>query len=103
MTISIRKPTSNTSWIINDIDGFLKVVTTTHISWVGLYHDNFQGELKGKKVLEMGGDCTNAAVMAALGAEVYANDISTESGRIIAKLNNSYAFEKPIQFIRRFP
>jgi 2-polyprenyl-3-methyl-5-hydroxy-6-metoxy-1,4-benzoquinol methylase len=86
--------------IINDIEGFLKVATTTHISWVGLYLNNFQAELKGKKVLEMGcGDCANAAVMAVLGAEVYANDISSESGRIIEKLNNSYAFEKPIQFI----
>lgn len=86
--------------ILNDIEGFLKVATTTHISWVGLYHGHFQSQLKGKKVLEMGcGDCTNAAVMAALGAEVYANDISSESGRIIAKLNHHYTFEKPIQFI----
>ena len=86
--------------ILNDLDGFLKVATTTHISWVGLYHNNFQNELKGKKVLEMGcGDCANAAVMAALGAEVYANDISSISGKIIEKLNASHAFEKPLQFI----
>jgi SAM-dependent methyltransferase len=86
--------------ILNDLDNFIEHATTTHISWVGLYYNNFQSELKGKKVLEMGcGDCSNAAVMAALGAEVYANDIASIPGNIVHKLNATCDFEQPIQFI----
>ena len=65
-----------------------------------MYQNNFRERIKGKKVLEMGcGDCTNAAVMAALGAEVYANDIADASGDIIRLLNENYTFEKPIVFV----
>ncbi|MDG1728675.1 MAG: class I SAM-dependent methyltransferase [Algibacter sp.] len=75
--------------------------TRTDTSWVGLYHGNFQNELKGKKILELGcGDCANAAVMAAFGAEVYANDISQKPGEIINKLNTSHKFEFEIKFIK---
>lgn len=85
---------------LNNLDTFLQNATTTDTSWVGLYYGNFQDQLKGKKVLELGcGDCTNAAIMAALGAEVYANDISQVSGSIVQKLNDNYTFEKPIQFV----
>lgn len=86
--------------ILNNLEDYLLDATQTDTSWVGMYHDNFQNKIKGKKILELGcGDCTNAAVMAALGAEVYANDISQYSGKIIEKLNNNFEFDKPIQFV----
>lgn len=85
---------------IENLEDFMKEATQTDTSWVGLYHGNFQEKLKGKKVLELGcGDCTNAAVMAAFGAEVYANDISHKSGEIIKKINENVQFEHQIKFI----
>ena len=85
---------------IEKLEDFINDVTQTDTSWVGLYHGRFQNQLKGKKVLELGcGDCTNAAVMAAYGAEVYANDISRKSGEIIKKLNANYKFKSKIKFI----
>jgi SAM-dependent methyltransferase len=85
---------------INNLDKFLDSATTTETSWYGLYQKNFRDKIKGTKVLEMGcGDCTNAAIMAALGAEVYANDIATASGEIVRKLNNNYKFKYPIVFV----
>lgn len=93
----------NVAGIINkvrNLEKFMKEVTTTDTSWVGLYYNNFQEDLKGKKVLELGcGDCTNAAIMSALGAEVYANDISQKSGLIIDELNANYKFDAPIKFV----
>jgi len=86
-------------WIYS-LDKFLDSVTTTEISWFGLYQNNFREKIKGKKVLEMGcGDCTNAAIMAALGAEVYANDIASASGEIVRNLNENYTFKHPIIFV----
>lgn len=86
---------------INNLDSFLSEATKTDTSWVGLYYDNFKSSLKGKKVLELGcGDCTNLAVMAALGAEVYGNDISEKSHLIIQKLNSKFKFTFPIQSIQ---
>jgi len=91
---------SNILHWINHLDAFLDSATTTETSWFGLYQNNFREKLKGKKVLEMGcGDCTNAAVMAALGAEVYANDIASASGAIVRKLNENYTFKHPIIFV----
>jgi 2-polyprenyl-3-methyl-5-hydroxy-6-metoxy-1,4-benzoquinol methylase len=85
---------------VNNLDSFLESVITTEISWFGLYQNNFRDRIKGKKVMEMGcGDCTNAAVMAALGAEVYANDIASASGEIVKKLNDAYKFKHPIIFV----
>lgn len=85
---------------INNLDDFLSDATKTDTSWVGLYHGDFKSKLKGKKVLELGcGDCTNLAVMAALGAEVYGNDISQKSGLIIEKLNSNFEFEFPMKFV----
>ena len=85
---------------IKNLEGFMRDATRTDTSWVGLYHGNFQNQLKGKKVLELGcGDCTNAAVMAALGADVYANDIAQKSGEIITKLNSQYDFQYEIKFV----
>lgn len=91
---------SNIVYWLNNIDSFLKSSITTEASWFALYMFDFQKGLKGKKILEMGcGDCVNAAVMAALGAEVYANDIADASGVIVTKINESYNFEHPIRFI----
>lgn len=66
-------------------------------SWHGFYHGDFHKRLKGKKVLELGsGDCLNAGLMAMFGAEVYANDISSETENIVHKLNKSCDFPIPI-------
>jgi SAM-dependent methyltransferase len=86
--------------LLKNIDVFLNNAKQVHTSWVGLYHNDFDKILKGKKVLELGcGDCLNAAVMSVLGAEVYANDISQHCGIIINNLNNKFDFESPLQFI----
>ncbi|WP_298247531.1 class I SAM-dependent methyltransferase [uncultured Christiangramia sp.] len=85
---------------LNNLKEVLPRIISTYTTWNGMYKNDFQNRLKGKKVLEMGcGDCSNAAVMAALGAEVYANDIASTSGVIIKKLNDSYNFKHPIRFI----
>ncbi len=90
----------NILYWLNDLETFLDSSTTTETSWFGLYQNDFRNKIKGKKVLEMGcGDCTNAAVMAALGAEVYANDIASSSGEIVRKLNENYTFTHPIVFV----
>ncbi|MBV1924495.1 MAG: class I SAM-dependent methyltransferase, partial [Flavobacteriaceae bacterium] len=86
--------------IVKDVHAYLNDVTTVDTSWVCMYYGDFAKDLKGKKVLELGcGNCNNAAVMAALGAEVYANDISSKSGDIINKLNNEVTFDFPIKYI----
>ena len=91
---------SNILYWLNNLDSFLKSSISTEASWFAIYMFDFQKRLKGKKILEMGcGDCVNAAVMAALGAEVYANDIADASGVIVSKINASYNFEHPIRFI----
>lgn len=90
----------NILYWINNLDSFLESATSAETSWFALYQQNFRNKLKGKKVLEMGcGDCTNAAVMAALGAEVYANDLAAASGEIVRQLNESFKFDFPIKFI----
>ena len=90
----------NILYWINNLDQFLDSATATETSWFALYQRAFREKIKGKKVLEMGcGDCVNAAVMAALGAEVYANDIADSSGKIIEALNEAYKFEFPIRFV----
>lgn len=90
----------NIIWWLNHLEGYLDFATTNETSWFALYHDDFREKIVGKKVLEMGcGDCNNAAVMAALGAEVYANDIASASGEIIKKLNDNFSFKHPIKFV----
>lgn len=85
---------------LEHLDDFLSDTTTTDTSWVCMYMDGFATQLKGKKVLELGcGDCTNASVMAALGAEVWANDISEKSGDVIAQVNEATPFNYPIHFV----
>ncbi|MTE27386.1 class I SAM-dependent methyltransferase [Winogradskyella ouciana] len=86
--------------VLSNRDTYLEGATKTDISWVGMYFDNLQSQLAGKKVLELGcGDCFNVAIMASLGAKVYANDISDRSGEIINELNKRFEFDYPIQFI----
>jgi SAM-dependent methyltransferase len=93
-------PISNILYWINNLDTFLRSAITTETSWFGLYQNNFKEKIKDKKILEMGcGDCTNAAIMAALGAEVFANDIATSSGEIVRRLNENYTFKYPIIFV----
>ena len=90
----------NILWWLNHLEGYLEFVTTTETSWFGLYHDDFRNAIEGKRVLEIGcGDCNNAAIMAALGAEVYANDIASSSGEIIKLLNENYHFKHPLKFV----
>ncbi len=86
--------------ILNNLESFLQHHTTTEISWVGMYYQDFKSKIQGQHILELGcGDCINAAVMAALGAKVVANDISDKSGDIITALNANYKFEHPIVFV----
>lgn len=90
----------NILWKINHLDFFLDTAIKTETSWHGLYMHNFASQLKGKKVLELGcGDCTNAAVMAQLGAKVWANDIADTPGKIIEEVNREKNFNKAIRFI----
>jgi SAM-dependent methyltransferase len=93
-------PVENIIYWIQNLEGYLKAVLSTEASWFALYQKNFKEKIKGRKVLEMGcGDCTNAAVMAALGAEVYANDIASHSGEIIKIINSRCQFNHPIKFV----
>src|SRR5690606_38721064 len=94
-------PINNILYWINNLETFLDSATTTETSWFALYQKDFRNRIKGKKVLEMGcGDCVNAAVMAALGAEVYANDIADSSGKIVEALNEAYQFQYSITFVK---
>jgi len=59
-------------------------LTATHITWHSLYSGDFAGRIAGARVLELGcGDGLNALMMARLGAQVTAVDISPHSERII--------------------
>src|SRR5690606_31965369 len=90
----------NTLYWINNLHAYLDSATATETSWFAMYQGNFRDKLQGKKVLEMGcGDCTNAAIMAALGAEVFANDIASASGMIINESNQQFKFKHPIVFV----
>lgn len=91
---------SNILHWLNDLEAFLDSTTTTDTSWFAMYQGDLKNRLNGKKVIEMGcGDCLNAAVMAALGAEVYANDIADSCGEIIKKLNSNFNFKHPIVYV----
>jgi 2-polyprenyl-3-methyl-5-hydroxy-6-metoxy-1,4-benzoquinol methylase len=69
------------------LSAYLEHMTGVHASWHGLYLGDFAGRIRGARVLELGsGDVTNACVMAALGANVTASDISSETGRIVREV-----------------
>ena len=92
---------NNILWWLNHLEDYLKFALTTETSWFGIYQNNFRNRIEGKKVLEMGcGDCNNAAIMAALGAEVYANDLASSSGEIVKLLNKNFNFRYPIKFVK---
>jgi len=78
---------ANIPWIIEtaqDYSNYLDGVTKYRTSWACLYTGNFRNRLAGKKVLELGaGNGLNALIMACLGAQVIALDISDESAKII--------------------
>lgn len=95
---------------VRNLQNFLSDAILTDTSWHGLYQGGFAEQLRGKRVLELGcGDGLNALVMASLGAEVIANDISTESGRIIRQaaselgLKNIHAATGDFQHLRFEP
>jgi len=86
---------------LSRLDAYLDEVTVTDTSWVAMFRNDFRNQLQGKKVLELGcGDCRLVAIMAALGAEVTANDIAETSGDIIAKINASGLLDKPLAFVQ---
>jgi SAM-dependent methyltransferase len=59
-------------------------LVATHITWHSLYGQAFGRRIAGARVLELGcGDGLNALMMARLGAEVTAVDISPHSERIL--------------------
>jgi SAM-dependent methyltransferase len=100
-SVYINYNVDDTIQILHNVDVFLNNAKQVHTSWVGLYHNDFDKTLKGKKVLELGcGDCLNAAVMSVLGAEVYGNDLSQHCGTIINNINSRFDFETPIKFIQ---
>ena len=69
---------------VRNLDGFLKDALATDTSWRGLYLGGLEKRLAGCKVLELGaGDGLNALVMAALGADVVAVDISERTPVIV--------------------
>ena len=85
---------------LKDPDRFLNTAIATETSWNGLYKGGFKKRLQHKKVMEMGcGDCVNAAMMASMGAQVFANDISESSKVLTEKLNDAYKFTYPITFV----
>ncbi len=85
---------------LKDPNAFLDAATLTETSWFAIYHSDFRHKLAGSTVVEMGcGDCVNAALMAALGAKVFANDIADSSGEIVKALNENYNFNHPITYV----
>jgi SAM-dependent methyltransferase len=67
---------------------FLDDAIQTDTSWHGMYQNGFRNRLAGKSVLELGaGNGLNAAMMALLGAEVIACDISDVTATIVTEIN----------------
>ena len=77
----------NIPWIVEtvrDYKNYLDEVIKYRTSWATLYTENFRQQLVGKRILELGaGNGLNALIMACLGAQVVALDISEESERVI--------------------
>jgi SAM-dependent methyltransferase len=71
---------------IRNLGHFLSDAIATDTSWHALYFGGLRDKLNGRKVLELGaGDGLNALVMAALGAEVVAVDLSESTPIILRK------------------
>lgn len=74
---------------VKNYESFLDDAVRTDTSWHGLYHGGLMDCLKGKTVLELGcGDGLNALIMAKLGANVVAIDISEQSRLLIDEANS---------------
>lgn len=79
-------------------------LTTTHVSWLGLYRDAFGARIAGRRVLELGcGDGLNALMMARLGAHVTAIDITPISERIIRAVEASLGPQDVVAITGDFP
>ena len=73
---------------VRNAESFLDKAIKTDTSWHGLYQGDFRHQLKGKNILELGcGDGLNALIMAKLGGQVTAIDISEQSKVIVDKVN----------------
>lgn len=73
---------------------FLHSAIQTDTSWHGMYHGQLQARLAGKRVLELGaGDGLNATMMALLGAQVTATDISDATEMIINEVNRQLGLQ----------
>lgn len=80
---------------------FLAEASQTDTSWVGFYAENFAARLNGKKVLELGcGEGLNAVIMALLGAEVDAVDISQAGLSVLDELVRELKLEERIKAIK---
>jgi SAM-dependent methyltransferase len=85
---------------VRDYQRFLDDATQTDTSWVGLYGGRFAGQLAQARVLELGpGNGLNALIMAALGAEVVAVDISSRSIEILHEASRELGFTNRIEAI----
>ncbi len=85
---------------VRDHRAFLKDATQTDTSWVGLYLDGFADRLEGSRVLELGpGNGLNALIMAALGAEVVAIDVSQQSIRILRTASRELGLTRKVRAI----
>ena len=85
---------------IADFDRFFSDALRTDTSWRGLYQHGFAEQLSGQRVLELGcGDGTNALVMAKLGAEVVAIDISSESARVVEEAAQRLEMQDRVQAV----
>ena len=79
--------------VVENFDHFFADAVRTDTSWHGMYLNGFAERLKGQRVLELGcGNGVNALAMAALGAEVVAVDISSESTRIVNEAAKKVGF-----------
>ena len=89
-TVYGREQVDSVIRCVRSIQTFLPDAIRTDTSWHGLYQNDFQNMLPGKKVLELGcGNGLNALIMAALGADVIAIDIADASKDIIEHANKA--------------
>ena len=45
--------------ILNNLESFLQHHTTTEISWVGMYYQDFKSKIQGQHILELGCGAAN--------------------------------------------
>ncbi len=82
---------------VRNLKQFLADAVATDTSWHGLYQGGLQNRLASLRVLELGaGDGLNALVMAALGAEVMAVDISEATPVIIREAASELGLDRRV-------